>query len=133
MMEMFDRNEQAIACRKLLAAVVITAVRDACLTPPKRSRFVGESEGMPMSIDAFTAMRFLFDDSVSGLKEYLQWFDIDPGQYRMRLRDMMFSESAHKVNGFETMDRRNFRYNYGMWMRLKDRLPVTDIDGEDDE
>lgn len=126
-----DRDEQALAYRRLMSAVIITAIRDGCTTPPK-SRGLKEEGGMPISTDAFTAMRFLFDTSVSGLAEYLAWFDIDAGQYRVRLKDTMFDNSALKINGFETFERRNFRFNYNMWMRLKDTLPIEDVEGEND-
>lgn len=118
-MEMLDRGFQAQAARRLLSAVVVTALRDSCATPPKRG--VG---GMPISTDAFTAMRFFFDTSVSGLNEYLAWFDIDTEQYRRRLKEVMWDSSAHRINGFESMERRNFRYNYRMWEKLKDNLPI---------
>lgn len=113
-MDMFPRDAQAGACRRLLSAVVVVALRDACSTPPKRG--VG---GMPISSEAFTAMRFFFDTSVSGLNEYLAWFDIDAGQYRMRLLETMQNNSALKINGFEPLDRRNFRYNHKMWEKLR--------------
>lgn len=114
MMQIVDPHEQARACHRLLSAVVITAIRDACSTPPKRGM-----GGMPISTDAFTAMRFFFDTSVSGVNEYLAWFDIDTGQYRMRLLETMYNNSAHRINGFEPLDRRNFRYNHTMWEKLR--------------
>jgi hypothetical protein len=87
---------------------------------------------MPISTDAFTAMRFFFDTSVSGLNEYLAWFDIDAGQYRRRLKEVMWDSSAHRINGFESMDRRNFRYNYRMWEKLRDNLPLDFNEEEND-
>lgn len=132
-MEFLDPAEQARACRKLLSAVIITAVRDACSTPPKRNKTRGEENRMPISTEAFTALRFLFDESVSGLNEYLNWFDIDPGQYRLRLQQTMADSSPLRLNGFEPLDRRNFRYNYGMWLRLKDQLPLVNLEGDEDE
>jgi hypothetical protein len=126
-MDIFPRDSQAEACRRLLSAVVVVALRDACSVPPKRG--VG---GMPISTDAFTAMRFFFDTSVSGLNEYLAWFDIDAGQYRRRLKEVMWDSSAHRINGFESMDRRNFRYNYRMWEKLRDNLPLDFNEEEND-
>lgn len=133
MKPMLDRDEQARACHRLMSSVIITAIRDGCATPPKRSRLKGEEDGFPMSIDSFTAMRFLFDKNVAGLAEYLAWFDIDPGQYRMRLLETMSNNSALRVNGFEPLDRRNFRYNYGMWLRLKDRDDVGKLETENED
>ena len=125
---MFDENEQTKACHRLLSAVVVVALRDACSTPPKRG-----AGGMPISTDAFTAMRFFFDESVSGLNEYLVWFDIDPGQYRMRLLKTMSNDTALPVNGLQPLDRRNFRYNYRMWDKLKHSLPIDELEGEKDD
>ena len=78
-------------------------------------------------------MRFLFDERVSGLNEYLMWFDIDPGQYRMRLRQMMADDGPFVRNGFDASDRRNFRYNYKAWERMKDDLHIEDTEGENDD
>lgn len=131
-MEMLDRDEQAQACRHLLAAVITTAIRDGCATPPRESK----GQKRKISSEAFTAMRFLFDERVSGLNEYLMWFDIDTGQYRVRLLKAMFDDGALRVNGFDPLDRRNFRVNYNVWQRLKDVLHVDDSEdseGENDD
>jgi len=133
MSRMLDRDEQARACHRLLSSVIITAIRDGCATPPKRVKIKDGENKFPMSIDSFTAMRFLFDTNVSGIAEYLAWFDIDPGQYRMRLLETMSDNSALRVNGFEPLDRRNFRYNYGTWMRLKDRSDLGEFEKEQDD
>ena len=133
MSRMLDRDEQARSCHRLLSSVIITAIRDGCATPPKNRGLKDGEAKFPMGIDSFTAMRFLFDTSVSGIAEYLAWFDIDPGQYRMRLLETMANNSALKVNGFEPLDRRNFRYNYGMWLRLKDRADIGKLETENED
>jgi hypothetical protein len=127
-MGMVDKADQTRACYRLLSAVVITALRDACSTPPRER--VGSRRRL--NTDAFTAMRFLFDERVSGLNEYLIWFDIDAGQYRMRLRQMMFDDTPFIRNGFDTLDRRNFRFNYRLWEQTKD-AQYDESEGESDD
>jgi hypothetical protein len=128
-MVMLDKADQTRACYRLLSAVVITAIRDACHAPPREKTSVRTK----ISSEAFTAMRFLFDERVSGLNEYIMWFDIDAGQYRMRLRQMMADDGPFVRNGFDTSDRRNFRYNYKAWERTKDDLHIEDTEGENDD
>jgi hypothetical protein len=69
---------------------------------------------------AFTAMRFIFDEHVSGLNEYAAWLDFDPGQFRAKLLATMKDSSALEINGFNSMQRRNFRYNYSHWKKIHD-------------
>lgn len=118
---MLDENQQNNASRALLANVVWLAVADACSEPPRRPRRDerGKTIIMPISIDAFTAMRFIFDESSSGLAEYATWLDMDPAQFRTRLRTIMADHSPNAVNGFQPMQRRNFRFNYGHWLKAK--------------
>lgn len=128
-MGMIDKNDQTRACYRLLSAVVITALRDGCSAPPREAKGVRKK----ISSEAFTAMRFLFDERVSGLNEYLIWFDIDAGQYRMRLRQMMFDDTPFTRNGFDTLDRRNFRFNYRLWEQTKDAQYDENSEGENDD
>jgi hypothetical protein len=104
--------DQTRACEALLASVVALAVADATSSPLK-------NEKMPLSTEAFTAMRFLFDETQSGLAEYATWLDIDPGHFRLKLREVMSDNSPHVRAGFDPMKRRNFRQNYGLWLRMK--------------
>lgn len=128
-MVMLDKAHQTRACYRLLSAVVITALRDACSTPPRERAGVRRRLGT----DAFTAMRFLFDERVSGLNEYLMWFDIDTGQYRMRVRAMMADDGPFTRNGFDSLDRRNFRFNYRLWEQTKDALYDEEPEGESND
>lgn len=130
-MKSFKRSEieseadQTQACKSLLASVVWIAINDGATAPIRRSR-----DGLPMGHDAFTAMRFLFDETVSGLNEYANWLDFDAGQFRTRLRETMANQSPHMIGGFEPIRRRHFRQNYGMWLQLRDgyiaQLPEDD-------
>lgn len=126
-MDMFPRDSQAGACRRLLSAVVVVALRDACATPLKRGM-----GGTPISTEAFTAMRFFFDTTVSGLNEYLAWFDIDAEQYRRRLLETMQNNSPLRINGFEPLDRRNFRLNHRMWEKLRHQDSINFDEEEND-
>ena len=91
-----DEKEQTRACQRILASVVHLAIKDACNRPPtnKRGRSVGD-----MDTDAFTAMRFLFDDRCSGLKEYATWLDFDSSQFRRKLLKTM-EEIVLKINNY---------------------------------
>jgi len=128
---MTENEIQAKACRALLASVVAAAVNDATIAPTKRQR----DNSLPMHIDAFTAMRFLFDTSVSGLNEYATWLDFDPGQFRLKLKQIMVNESAIDKSGFDSMRRRYFRQNYGMWLQIQSGkfAVLDDSETEDDE
>jgi hypothetical protein len=122
----------AIPERSLLASVVMLAVTDACLSPPKRDKKKDQPAGLRMARESFTAMRFLFDTSVSGLKEYSLWLDFDADNFRRHLQNTMADNSPHKINGFEPMQRRNFRYNYNMW-RKASAAGLLDVEESDDD
>lgn len=130
-MEFFDSSSQTKACRSLMATVVQLAVMDACAQPPKRRK---EDRGVlsRITVDALTAMRFLFDESLSGLNEYATWLDFDPGHFRLKLQETMYDNSPLSVNGFDPLQRRHFRYNYTTWRRFANQITEADF-GEDDE
>jgi hypothetical protein len=106
--------DQTRACQALLSSVIALAVNDATTAPIK-----SKDSKFPMTIEAFTAMRFLFDETQSGLAEYATWLDIDPGHFRTKLREVMADNHPHPRAGFDAMKRRNFRQNYGLWLRVK--------------
>jgi hypothetical protein len=110
--------EVVVPERSLLASVVLLAVADACQAPPKRDDRRDAPAGLRMARESFTAMRFLFDTSVSGLNEYSLWLDFDADNFRTHLQKTMADNGPHRINGFEPMQRRNFRYNYNMWFRV---------------
>jgi hypothetical protein len=122
-----DAVDQSAAGRALLATVVLLAVSDACTTPQKPRK--GDSPKIPMPMEAFTAMRFLFDTSVSGLNEYAMWLDFDPDQFRRKLLATMADNSANVINGHDSTHRRHFRINYNIWRRIKN-LDVSEGDDE---
>jgi hypothetical protein len=106
-----DTEQQGRACRSLLASVVNLALQDACLVPVKKR---------PIVYEAWTAMRFLFDDRESGLEQYAEWLDFDVEQFRKRLLAMMQDDSPMRVGGFDSQQRRAFRYNYRHWEATQD-------------
>lgn len=124
-----DDNAQNKACRSLLATVVLLAVADSCIRPPKPIK--GERPKIPMATEAFTAMRFLFDETLPGLNEYATWLDMEPSHFRMKLLETMRSESPSIINGYDPSDRRAFRYNYGVWYRLKNQYDVQQEEEEE--
>ena len=129
-MKMLNTEHQNAACRALLANVVLLAVADACSQPPKR-RTDERRPSLPISTEAFTAMRFLFDESFSGLTEYTTWLDIDPGQFRSRMLKIMHDSSPVSINGFDALQRRNFKFNYVHWFKSKN-LDFSDLEETDD-
>ena len=121
-------HDQARACQALLSSVVALAVNDATIAPLKRAR--NDKTSLPLSTPAYTAMRFLFDESVAGLKEYANWLDFDEGQFRTKLRKIMSDSSHNIIAGFDPMKRRNFRQNYGLWLQVQ--TGTAFVDDEED-
>lgn len=128
-------NNHATPERSLLASVVLLAVSDACSPPSKEDRKKPKkaSAGLRMHRDTFTAMRFLFDTSASGLDAYAEWLDFDLGHFRMKLQSVMADNSPHVIQGFDPMQRRNFRYNYGLWLQVRDMVNEVDEHEESDD
>jgi hypothetical protein len=126
-MTMVSSNEdQNAAGRALLATVVQLALSDACTAPVKR--YDGR---LPITTDAFTAMRFLFDTSVPGLNEYATWLDINPDRMRAKLHEMMQDTSPNTHNGFDAMQRRYMRQNYQAWRSVKTHNLTVNEDDND--
>jgi hypothetical protein len=110
--------------RALLSQVVLTAINDACIAPNpefrRKHKSYIHSKTFRMYTNSFTSMRFLFDESVSGLNEFSVWLDFDPGHFRQKLITLMDDQSASTKNGYTPMQRRCFRINYKMWKTLSD-------------
>jgi len=138
--DMQDADQQTRACEKLLAAVVACALRD--LAAPGfgrtfRSAVASAKKQSPLatagiSPHAFTAARFLFDTSVTGVDAYLEWLDIDPDTWRKKLRNVIDDDTPLRVGGFEPEQRRNMRVNLKIYNRLS-YLTDKEIDDHDDE
>jgi hypothetical protein len=93
--------DQAVACKRLLSAVVSLAVRDACQTPGKKML-----NQLPRD-----ALDFLFNTSDG----YLEWLDFDPEQFRKRLVNTMYAKKYFPIYGLSENDIRSMRKNYQMW------------------
>jgi hypothetical protein len=100
--------------RALLSAVILAAVNDACKTPIKPGRDVK----MLLTKEAFSALRFLFDDRVSGIKEYADWLELDHKKFQRNLLAFMRDDSNETINKFSPGRRRNFRINYRNWCAI---------------
>lgn len=122
----FDTEQQSKACRSLLSSVVLLAVADACSEPTSRRIKVGK----PIPTDQYTAMRFLFDKTESGVDVYALWLDFDVDQFRERLLKTMANNGPLNINGFTPLQRRNFRFNYGQWL-ANQNLELVEDDEDD--
>lgn len=92
--------------RQLLVAVVHFAVHDACLKPAGKP-----PHPLPEALDG---VDFLFRTNAAGLDAYAQWIDLDAGQFRHHLLEVM---SGRKVPGISEVDARALRFNYDAWRR----------------
>ena len=122
----FDTEQQSKACRSLLSSVVLLAIADACSEPTSRRIKVGK----PIPTDQYTAMRFLFDKTESGVDVYALWLDFDVDQFRERLLKTMANNGPLNINGFTPLQRRNFRFNYGQWL-ANQNLELVEDDEDD--
>jgi hypothetical protein len=94
---------QSLACKRLLAAVVVMAIKDACFGP--KSKII--------SSHTASAFNFLFEYS----DYYLSMLDIDPKQFRVRLLEYVDSKKLDKPLPYSLTDheRRAFSFNYRRW------------------
>jgi len=125
----FDEQVQTRACQQLLAAVVAVAVNDTCVEPFKVAT---KDKTTLMRIDTVTAFRFLFDDSVSGVDAYALWLDFNVQLFRRKLLEMMYDDSQRVVNGKNPELRRNFRYNYKLWLKLPKSVETQELEQPDE-
>lgn len=73
-------------------------------------------------------MRFLFDETESGLNEYAEILDINPGQFRSRLLKIMKTTSVGEINGYTESQRLYFMRNYRFWQQNPNQLETADVD-----
>lgn len=129
-----DAAYQTRQCEKLLASVVANALRDLAAGRDQRwdrSRKPGERE-MTISVHSFTAARFLFDTESTGVDAYLEWLDIDVGNFRKRLLETIYDSSPREVGGWEPSQRRWMRINYEAWRKLR-HGDTSRFEEDDDE
>jgi hypothetical protein len=134
---MQDRDSQAAAVKRLFAAVIATAFRDLATRgwervyrSPRRGEPLTPKD-LGITTHAFTAARFLFDETVTGVDAYLEWLDIDADNFRKRLLDMIYDKSAHPVAGWEPEQRRQMRMNYERWLTLRSQN-ITPEENDDE-
>lgn len=118
-----DVEQHYPAERRLLAAVVTMAVRDACEKPYK------ESKKCTMHVYAKSAHLFLWTPA---LDAYLAFLDIEPDFYREKLEKFMDDKSERVINGFSSENRRNFRLNRLLWNDERRLFNVLSNDEEED-
>lgn len=111
---------------RLLSAVIVTAMRDAC-TPPVTD---WSKKTIRMAHHAITAHDFLWLD---GLESYLHYLDIEPHYFRKALLKTMANDTAMKIGEFTPENRRAFRANKKKWDSLyTGNGPVTQSWSDDE-
>ena len=114
--EQLDPAEQTRNCTKLLSAVVATAVRDACATPiTRRGKTIGT-----LPPDTYTALRFLFSGTVTGVGAYADWLDFDVANFRQQLIRFMHDVTPETKQGITSIQRRAFRVNWRIYKTMGD-------------
>jgi hypothetical protein len=111
-----DHGSRATAEERLMLAVVLLAISDACTRPNARS---------PAGV-ALDAQDFIWSDR---LDSFLNWLNMDPGWFRWRLTNVMENRSTGFVNHFTPEQRRAFRHNRRMYAKLG--APAAFADPED--
>lgn len=114
---MTNMSAVALAEKRILAAVVAQAVKDACVAPILR----GKVAVRPMP-DALTALGFLFDQTIAGLDAYAAWLDFDPDRFRQKVLDACFASKVSSDLHLSDDQRRNFRVNYKLFQEMPAEL-----------
>lgn len=103
-----DQVYKSIPEQRLIAAVLVTAMRDACIKPFKP---FGEKH-FKLTFDCLTAHDFLWTES---LESYLHYLDIEVSYFRNALIKTMSDDTEKKIGSFHPEDRRAFRFNKRLW------------------
>ena len=111
--------------QRLLAAVVAVAVRDSMAAPYRPV----DSREYRMRTEAITAFNFLMTDDCEG---YLQWLDIDAGHFRQKLLDQMDDRTPKSIP-FSPEQRRAFRVNHSMWLKLLSTRGISRVEAEEED
>lgn len=111
---MSTMSDDSTAEKRLLAAVVAQAIKDACLAPIVRER--RRKKEIRLKGEAATAMAFLFDDERSGVDAYALWLDFDVEQFRKKLINKCSSDAKDPYLNDD--QKRNFRRNYRLFKSL---------------
>lgn len=97
--------------KRLVAAVVALAVRDACLPP------IGKKD-LILTSEAASAFDFLFTDLCEG---YMTLIDMNPQHFRSKLIRAMY-DASHRDKPIKAIARRAFRINHKLWSTEYARL-----------
>lgn len=133
-----DIAHQTRQCQKLLASVVANAMRDLASDGWQRAwrkPRPNEARGprnMGISSHAFTAARFLFDETSTGVDAYLEWLDIDSDEFRRRTIELIYDTRPRDIAGWTPEQRRAMRINYEVWRKIRHQDTSTLEESEDD-
>jgi hypothetical protein len=102
-------DDQTTACKRLLAAVIATAIKDACLAP--KSKIICS--------DTASALNFLFGHS----EFFLSLLNIDAKQFQVRLLQYVQDRQHENATPFNLSnhDRRAFAFNYRRWKNMSSK------------
>lgn len=103
-----DPVHSSIPEQRLITAVIVTAMKDACIKPYKP---FGEKH-FRLTFDCLTAHDFLWTES---LESYLHYLDVEVEYFRRSLIKTMSDDSEKKIGSFAPEDRRAFRFNKRLW------------------
>lgn len=122
-----DQVYKSIPEQRLIAAVIATAMRDACIKPFKP---FGEKH-LKLTFDCLTAHDFLWTEA---LESYLHYMDIEVSYFRNALIKTMSDDTERKIGSFNPEDRRAFRFNKRLWdAQQSGGLVVALADPESDD
>lgn len=122
-----EESYKSIPEQRLIAAVIATAMRDACIKPFKP---FGEKH-LRLTFDCMTAHDFLWTEA---LESYLHYLDVEAEYFRKALIKTMNNDSEKKIGSFTPEDRRAFRFNKRYWDAYQPGgLVIALADPEDDE
>ena len=105
---------EAIEEKRLMAAVVAQAIKDACIAPMTKT--VKNKKVLRIRWDAATAMYFLFSTEESGVDAYALWLDFDVKMFREKLLKKCSSYSHDPYLNDD--QKRNFMRNYRLFQGL---------------
>ena len=115
---MSERDEESTRSARLLAAVVVQAIQDACIAPLRSKKF--QAKPSPMAIDA---MRFIYDGYG---QKYLEAIGMSYEAYIQNLnREMHKREPALPKAPISTDQKRCFCWNKRWYEANKDFIDLS--------
>ena len=115
---MSERDEESTRSARLLAAVIVQAIQDACIAPLRSKKF--QAKPSPMAIDA---MRFIYDGYG---QKYLEAIGMSYEAYIQNLnREMHKREPALPKAPISTDQKRCFCWNKRWYEANKDFIDLS--------